>query len=65
QLLPGHVLLEDLRTTDGTLLMASGRLVSQTLLETIRQYSHLKKIHEPLIIATPDEELARVESTGE
>ena len=65
QLLPGHVLLEDLRTTDGTLLMASGRLVSQTLLETIRQYSHLKKIHEPLIIATPDEELARAESTGE
>ncbi len=56
QLLPGHILLEDLSTTDGVLLMAAGRRVTQTMLESIRQYARLKPVHEPLVIATPENE---------
>jgi response regulator RpfG family c-di-GMP phosphodiesterase len=56
QLLPGHVLLEDLRTIDGVLLLTAGRRVSVTLFESLRHFAQSVPIQEPLFIATPDAE---------
>ncbi len=60
QLLPGHVLLEDLCTTDGLLLIAAGRRISPTLLESVRHYAESAMIQEPLMIATPEAEGTKV-----
>lgn len=46
----GHILAEDLRTRDGTLLVTKGNLISQPLLQKLRNFAELSGIKEPVHI---------------
>ena len=50
QLHSGLVLAEDLLTTDGTLLVSAGRVLNETLLARIQNFSSLSGIREPIYV---------------
>jgi response regulator RpfG family c-di-GMP phosphodiesterase len=47
----GHVLMASVETLEGTLLVASGNFVSDSLLEKIRNFSQLNEIKQPIYVA--------------
>ena len=46
----GQVLAEDVRTADGTVLLAAGRRLSDVLLEKLRNHAALSAVAEPLYV---------------
>ncbi len=50
----GHVLKADLTTTDGTLIVAAGTEISQTVMQKLRNFAELSGIKEPLQVASAD-----------
>jgi response regulator RpfG family c-di-GMP phosphodiesterase len=46
----GHVLLGDVKTSEGTLLMTSGNKISSLLLQKLRNFADLSGIQEPIAI---------------
>jgi response regulator RpfG family c-di-GMP phosphodiesterase len=47
----GHVLMAALETLEGTLLVAAGSSISDSLLERIRNFSQLNEIKEPIYVS--------------
>jgi hypothetical protein len=54
-LLPGMVLVEDVRTRAGALLITRGHEVSESLLVRLRNFAATVGVKEPLTVAVPDE----------
>lgn len=51
-LLPGHIVMEDIETEDGIMLVAAGRQISDTILEGLRVHAESVVIKEPIVIST-------------
>lgn len=56
QLREGMTIVEDVKTTEGTLIINKGHKVSQTLLERIGIFSHQHRLLEPIFVTLPTEE---------
>jgi response regulator RpfG family c-di-GMP phosphodiesterase len=50
KLAPGHVLAEDIRTTDGKVLLTAGRRLTDVLLERLHNYAAVISIQEPICV---------------
>lgn len=50
-LLVGHVLLEDIETRDGTLLLRAGSEITAALLERVRNFARLHVLKEPIVVS--------------
>ncbi len=59
ELVPGMILGEDVRSKDGTLLLAKGRHVTQPILERLSAVAKAYGLHEPLRVLVPLEWLIR------
>ena len=49
-LTPGHVLAEDIRTTEGKVLLTAGRRLTDVLLERLHNYAAIADIQEPISV---------------
>jgi hypothetical protein len=53
---PGMVLVEDVRTRSGALLITRGREVSDGLMVRLRNFAATVGVKEPLTVAVPEDE---------
>ena len=49
-LTPGHMLAEDIRTTEGKVLLTAGRRLTDVLLERLQNYAAIAVIQEPIYV---------------
>lgn len=52
-LMVGHLLAEDVKTKDDTLLVTTGTVISPPLLQKLRNFAEISGIREPLRVKTP------------
>ncbi len=54
QLIPGHIVVSDIITRQGLLLVSGNNALSEMMLERLRNYSLLEDIKEPILVQEPD-----------
>jgi hypothetical protein len=47
----GHVLVSDIQTMDGILIVAAGNQITPPLIQRLRNFSALSGIREPILVA--------------
>jgi response regulator RpfG family c-di-GMP phosphodiesterase len=50
---PGQTLMVNIETVEGRLLIAAGTRVTETIIERLRNYSHLRELREPIRVKLP------------